>query len=126
MRKKHPLIIILSLIILAAASGYGIFRASPSARNAVLSRISRAEPDTVAAAKDTVPYIRKLQSEIPVMKILKAKRAHREVWMVGQRLHYIGNTHFEHDVHTALQVKSKTNGSFATVFQSVAAQVEWS
>ncbi len=84
MRKKHHLIIILSLIILAVATGYGIFRASPSARNAVLSRISKTEPDTVAAAKDTVPYLKKLQSEIPVMKVLKAKRTHREVWMVGR------------------------------------------
>lgn len=84
MRKKHLLIIILSLIILLVASGYGIFRMSPSARNAVLSHFPNAKPDTVAAVKDTVPYIKKLEAEIPVMKILKAKRSHREVWMVGR------------------------------------------
>ena len=29
--------------------------------------------------------------------------------MVGEVLHYVGNTHFEDDVHTALEVKTETD-----------------
>lgn len=33
---------------------------------------------------DTVPYLQKLQGEIPVLKVLPKKNGHREIWKVGQ------------------------------------------
>ena len=45
--------------------------------------------------------------------------------VVGERLHHVGHAHFQHDIHTALQVQTESDTHLAAVLQRPDAQIHF-